>query len=171
MKPILLTIAVMLIFSFTGCASIKRLANGEFQKVIGQNNSNPVIISDKDLAGLPEPVKRYLSFAGVIGKERTRTVHVRFSGEMKMSENQNWLPVQVDQVSGLDNPVRIFYISGRLAPLLTIDGRDKYKDGKGNMFIKLLSLITVADSRGMETDASELVTFLNDMIFIPAAFC
>ena len=38
------------------------------------------------------------------------------------------------------------------------------------MFIKVLNLFTVADSRGPEMDRSGLVTFLNDLLVCPLAY-
>ena len=48
-------------------------------------------------------------------------------------------------------------------------GRDSYLSGRGQMYGRLLCLVTVAHGSGYEYDASELVTFLNDaVIFAPS---
>ncbi len=128
------------------------------------------IITDADLKNLPEPVRRYLKFAGVVGKEKIRIAHVKFSGELKRAENQPWMHVNVEQVSGIENPSRIFYISAGFFPFISMTGRDGYIDGKGNMLGRLTPLITLFDMKGPELDRSALVTFLNNMVFIPTAF-
>jgi len=45
-------------------------------------------------------------------------------------------------------------------PLLWIDGKDEFIDGKGNFQIKLLSLFTVIDTKGKESDESELLRWI-----------
>ncbi len=45
-------------------------------------------------------------------------------------------------------------------------GADTYSAGRGLMHGKLLDLVTVAHAAGPETDLSELVTYLNDLILM-----
>jgi hypothetical protein len=55
------------------------------------------------------------------------------------------------------------------APLFSITGRDMYYEGKGNMYIKLMSLVTVADARGAEIDQGVLLRYLNEIMWFPGA--
>src|SRR5690606_21654789 len=55
------------------------------------------------------------------------------------------------------------------APFLHKMGRDKYYEGKGNMLIKILSLITVADAAGEEIDQGTLVRYLAETVWFPTA--
>jgi hypothetical protein len=54
-------------------------------------------------------------------------------------------------------------------PLLWIDGKDEFIDGKGNFQIKLLSLFTVVDTRGSESDESELLRWLAETPWFPTS--
>ncbi len=57
----------------------------------------------------------------------------------------------------------------KAAPGVSIIGRDKYYQGEGNMLIKLLSLITVADAQGPEINQGTLVRYLNEIRWFPSA--
>ena len=54
-------------------------------------------------------------------------------------------------------------------PILWIDGKDKFIDGKGNFQIKLLSLFTVVDTKGNESDESELLRCLAKTSWFPTS--
>ena len=48
-------------------------------------------------------------------------------------------------------------------------GKDDYINGKGYFQIKLLSLFTVADTKGKELDESELIRWLGEAPLFPTA--
>jgi hypothetical protein len=129
------------------------------------------VITEAHLAALPEPVQRYLRFAGVVGKPRIRCAKVRQSGLMRTSPTQNWMPVEAVQYSTLAGSLsRTWYARIKLGPLTLLKGYDRYDAGLGRMVIRLLSLVPVADARGPEMDVSALIIFINDMVMWPTAF-
>jgi hypothetical protein len=50
-----------------------------------------------------------------------------------------------------------------------VTGRDRYYEGKGNMLIKLASVVTVADGKGDEINQGTLLRFLNEVMWFPSA--
>ena len=48
--------------------------------------------------------------------------------------------------------------------------RDKFYEGKGNMLIRLLPFITIADATGDEIDQGTLVRYFNEMMWFPTAY-
>jgi len=56
-----------------------------------------------------------------------------------------------------------------MAPLVHIVGKDQYIEGRGNMLIKLLSLITVAEGSGKEIDQGTLLRYLSEIMLVPTA--
>jgi hypothetical protein len=56
-----------------------------------------------------------------------------------------------------------------MMPLLTLAGRDKYADGKGNMLIKVLGIMPIVDATGPETDQGAMHRYLGEMIWFPSA--
>jgi hypothetical protein len=150
--------------------SIKRLYKAEVQKRIHQNIevSDDLVLTEKDTNHLPEPVRKYLSYVGAMGKEKVHNVRIVFDGEMKMDRKKDWIKVKTQQYNFFDNPARLFYIRGNMFGIPLV-GLDSYYDGKGNMLIKLASLVTVADEKGEEMDIGEIVTLFNDMCLLTPA--
>jgi hypothetical protein len=129
------------------------------------------IITETELAPLPEPVQRYLRYAQVIGKARVRCVKVRQKGLMRTTPTQPWMPVEAVQYSTLVGPLsRTWYARIKMGPFNLLKGYDRYDNGTGSMLIRLLSMIPVVDAYGPEVDMSALIIFINDMVMWPTAF-
>jgi hypothetical protein len=129
------------------------------------------IITEEDLAPLPEPVQRYLRYTQVLGKPRVRCVKVRQTGLMRTSPTQKWMPVEAVQYTTLAGPLsRTWYARIKIGPFTLLSGSDRYDNGSGCMLMRLLSLFTVVDARGPEVDLSALIIFVNDMVMWPTAF-
>lgn len=129
------------------------------------------IISEADLAPLPEPLQRYLRYTQVIGKPRVKCVKVRQQGFMRTSPEQKWMPVEAVQYSTLAGTLsRTWYARIKMGPFTLLNGYDRYDKGTGHMLIRLLSMYPVVDERGPEIDMSALIIFINDMVMWPTAF-
>ncbi len=129
------------------------------------------IITEADLAPLPEPVQRYLRYTQVLGKPRIKCVKVRQTGLMRTSPTQKWMPVEAVQYSTLTGPLsRTWYARIKIGPLTLLNGFDRYDNGAGRMLIRLLSLFPVVNISGPEIDLSALIIFVNDMVMWPTAF-
>lgn len=146
----------------------------QFQQIVSDRkitafSTNQMIITETRIKNLPEIVQKYLKYTGSIGKTVPSYAMFRFKGQMRTGNGKPWMPIEATQYNFFNNPARAFFIKGSPSPLLFMRGLDTYLDGKGNMLIKLYSIFKIADSKGPEMDASELITFLNDMCFVPAA--
>jgi hypothetical protein len=125
----------------------------------------PGIITENDLAHLPEAVKKYLHYVGVVGKERVINLHLKFTGRIRSAPESGWMKFKADQYSFFDEVTRAFYINASKMGI-PANGLHLYKNEKAIMKIKLLGLFTVADAKGMEMDKGETVTVFNDMCFM-----
>ena len=125
--------------------------------------------SFNDLEGLPEPVQRYFKYALKDGQEYIRFVRLKQVGEFRMKENQSWMPIKAEQYFTTEVPAFLWRVKLMMAPFIWIEGRDMYYQGKGNMLIKILSTITVADATGREMDISSLIRFLSETPWFPTA--
>ena len=63
-------------------------------------------ISESDLATLPPPVRRYLMAAGVVGRPRTHSYRLTFTGRIRGGPDEAWMPFTAEQYSAVDEPVR-----------------------------------------------------------------
>ena len=120
-----------------------------------------------DLEGLPEPVQRYFKYALRDGQEHIKFVRLKQIGEFRMKGNQPWMPIKAEQYFTTEDPGFIWRVKLAMAPFIWIEGRDMYFQGRGNMLIKLLSTITVANATGSEMDISSLIRFLSEALWLP----
>src|SRR6186997_2425720 len=52
----------------------------------------PAVITEADIAPLPEPVRRWLRHSNVIGKQQASAVRLRQRGFIRMKKDAAWLP-------------------------------------------------------------------------------
>jgi hypothetical protein len=122
------------------------------------------------LQGLPAPVQRYLHYSGVIGKAWVNTVSLEQTGQMKPSPQGKWFPFAAEEHYSINPPRFVWQVRGPKKWMPVIHGKDGYKDGKGQMLIKLFSLFPVASAEGEEIDQGAMMRYLNEMMWFPAAF-
>jgi hypothetical protein len=128
------------------------------------------VITAEMLQHLPEPVQRYLNYAGVVGKPWIRTTRLQQSGRFRKAADQPWMPVTAVQTFTTDPPGFTWKARFKLAGLPLMSALDSYQDGHGHMFGKLAGLFTIFDARGEEIDQGTLVRYLGEMIWFPTAF-
>lgn len=147
--------------------SIRRAASELFQQ---SRDTPPVIVTEAHLIGLPEPVQRYLRGAHVVGKQAVRAVRLKQKGFFRRGLDQKWLPLVAEQYYTTQPPAFLWYGTIRPFPLVSISAKDVFSEGHGNMLVKLLSLVTLADARGPEADQGELVRYLTEIVWFPTAW-
>jgi len=123
-------------------------------------------VSETDLIALPEPVQRYLRWMGVIGQSRDWSFRASFTGRFRRTPDERWMKCEAWQYNSRPVLARIFHLRIHFGGLVPVLGRDTYMNGRGRMLVKMLDLFTVADGKGEEFDIGELVTYLNDAVFI-----
>ena len=152
-----------------GRIAFKRKVAREVAELFEGSSARPSVVVDANIAGLPAPVQRWLRNAGVVGKERPANVRLKQEGLFRQGEGQKWMPFRAEEYYTTDPPGFIWSATMRVAPLLSIVGRDKYHGGRGSMQFRLLSLIPVANASGPELDQGALLRYLNETMWFPAA--
>lgn len=154
-----------------GLRAFRRLVEGDVQTLLdGAARPKAKIVSEDMLEGLPEPVQRYLTHAGVLGKPMARTVHLRQKGKLLLGAGQPWIPLKAQQWYSVRPPAFVWDGTLHLGPVPMVRARDTYRMGKGRMLIKAASLFTVDDATGHELDQGELMRYLSEMMWFPSAF-
>ncbi|MGI6067051.1 MAG: DUF6544 family protein [Bacillota bacterium] len=166
---ILIIVLLFFLVSTAGEAIFNQKVKKEVADILNDTENKNEIIRKEDLAGLPLPVQKWLETSGVVGKEKIKTVHLKQKGFIRTKEDMSWMPVEADQYYTVDKPRFIWHAKVKMAPLLYFVGRDKYDEGRGNMLIKLLSLITVANGTGPEIDQGTLLRYLGEIVWFPTA--
>lgn len=127
------------------------------------------IITREMIDPLPQPVKKWMTAANILGKEFIRTVHLKQAGEMKTKPDGNWLPFKAEQYFKTELPGFYWIADVKIAPMIHIAGRDMYNNGNGHMLIKLLFLIPVVDAKGKTIDQGTMLRYIAEMIWFPTA--
>lgn len=177
MSKIFLVVLVILIIIIIIASSIaigKIIFNRQVKRevtVIFEKSKKikPKVVTEADIEGLPEPVQRWLKYSQIIGKERILSIRLKQKGFFRQKKDKNWMPFKAEEYYTTDSPAFIWYTIMKAAPFLSITGRDMYYEGKGNMLIKLLSLITIANATGNEINQGTLLRFLNEIMWFPTA--
>jgi len=126
----------------------------------------PAVVSETQLARLPSAAQRYLRFMEVPGRPADWSFLAHITGRFRLRPGMPWLRCEAWQYSTCPAVTRLFHMRLSAAGLLRMTGRDAYVRGQGRMHGTLAGLVTVAESAGPETDVSELVTYLNDAVFL-----
>jgi hypothetical protein len=127
------------------------------------------LVGDADLLALPEPVQWWLRAADVVGTARPGTVRLKQDGMFRTREQRPWMPFQAQQYFTVDPPGFLWWPRMRVAPFVTLSGRDRYFRGQGDMDLRVLSLVPVARKHGGGLNQGDLQRFLTEMIWFPAA--
>jgi hypothetical protein len=62
------------------------------------------VVTEQMLAGLPEPVRRYLRYTAVVGKPFPRTIRLRQKGRMRPGPGQRWIPLDAEEHYSVQPP-------------------------------------------------------------------
>jgi hypothetical protein len=143
--------------------ALKRKYNAEVKEGINRlKNIEEPVLTEEDIAHLPEPVQKYLKYVGVLGRERVNNFKVFINGTMKTDKNREWSQVKVWQHSFIDKITRLFYLNLNMSGIPVL-GLHFYKNGTANMGIKILGLISIVKGMGEKMNQAETVTVFNDM--------
>jgi len=125
------------------------------------------ILTDADLLPLPEPVQRYLKYAGVVNKPKVKNVKVVFDGQMR-EKGKDYFPFASEQFNFFDEPTRLFFMKGKIFGVNFL-GYHKYSNGKAIMDIRFFGLFAIVKKSGDIMDKAETVTLFNDMCLLAPA--
>ncbi len=129
-------------------------------------DGSDAVVTDDDLDGLPAPVQRYLRFAGVVGRPRIRTARLTQRGSMRVAPGQPWQPVAAEEHFAVF-PLGYIWHATVASGLFSVEIRDAYFAGYGEVLARLASFVPVAEARGPEVDEGALVRYLSETVFFP----
>lgn len=164
-----LTILVIVAVAYGSWHMDKRIRAETDQLFDTMDFSSGSTILETDLKSLPVPVYRWIKTTGIIGKPKIKNGRVVQKALMKMKpEQKDWYSAEALQYTFIEAPAFTWRVDLSMMPLVQIKGRDKFKDGKGEMLIKVNSLITVVDEKGAKIDEGTLQRFLGELVWFPS---
>jgi hypothetical protein len=132
------------------------------------SHSSTDLLTETDIAALPEPVRKYLRFTGSVGNPRVHAFRAAFTGSMRKDPTGGWMTIRSQQYNFVDDPARFFYIRSTMFGI-PFDGFHHYAGGEAVMLIRLANLLQVVDAKGPEMNQGETVTVFNDMCLLAPA--
>jgi hypothetical protein len=140
------------------------------RSILSTDIAKPGIVTEADLANLPEPAQRYLHYTGIVGKEKVNTVRLKQTGAMRQTPADSWKNIKAVEYYSVNSPAYIWMGQMAAGPFSIVSARDSYFNKHGRMCIKMLGIKTIGDVQGEEMDHSALVRYLNEMMWFPTAF-
>ena len=128
-------------------------------------------VTEKALIDLPPIVQKWLINSGIIDKQLVSNVYLVQELQLKLKPEQtSWNNGTAEQYFTNQPPAFNWNINTKMNPILSVVGRDKFEDGKGEMIIKLLSLIPVANAKnGEKVNQATLQRYLAEIVWFPSA--
>lgn len=132
---------------------------------------NQEIISLETLRGLPTIVQKWLTNTGIVGTQNVFNVYLTQELQLKLKPDQeNWNVGKAEQYFTIQPPAFNWNINTQINSILSVVGRDKFEDGKGEMIIKFLSLIPVANAKDeRKIHQATLQRYLAEIVWFPSA--
>lgn len=153
-----------------GRAAFERRLAGEATSLLAASTGRePRVVTEADLATLPDPVQRWLRWARVPGTTIPRTVRLTQEGRFRLGPDRGWMPFTAEEVYSTDPPGFVWTTEMRMLPLVDIVGRDRYAEGRGSIEMRALGVFSVARASGPALDQGALLRYLNETIWFPAA--
>ena len=127
------------------------------------------IITIESLQDLPPIVRKWMIRSNIIGKPPIQALFIKQRGEMRPKPDGKWMHFRAVQYVNVDDPGFIWKAIIDSGLLIPINAHDRYLHGHGNMLIKSIYTIPIANSRVPEIDQGSLMRFLAEIIWFPSA--
>jgi hypothetical protein len=150
--------------------NFNRMVKSEIHELLSSaRDQKASYVTLESIQGLPVIVQKWLRTSNVIGREKVKTVHLKQKGRMRNKPDAKWMNLEADQYITTSVPGFIWKASIDAGYLITIVGRDKYANGHGNMLIKAMSMIPIANGTGKEIDQGTMLRYLAEISWFPDA--
>jgi len=135
-------------------------------ELIERNKAHKIeVFTEELIKDLPEPLKKYLRICGYENMPVPINANVYWAESwLKMSPEKEWRKLHTTQFNSVKPIGRSAYMKILGMP---VAARDLYRDGYGEMIVKLLNLIKVAFDNSKEVAQSALITTFCEFMLIP----
>jgi hypothetical protein len=164
---LILLVGVLYGFASQGPFSLR----AEFERHLHPNvgAASRSLLTEADLVPLPEPVRRYIRGAGVLGQPRPRAFRATWTGRIRSNAASPWMTFTAEQVNTLDAPSRFFHMDATMKGL-PVAVLHAFDETGASMRVRLLSTFSMVDVKGPDLTRAETVTLFNDLcILAPGA--
>lgn len=152
--------------------SFKEKVQAETVKMLSHSDTlKKKSITKQMIVDLPSPVQKWLLNNGTVGIESINSVFLKQDLQMLMKpEQKQWSTATAKQYFTIDPPAFNWCVNLEMKPGIKLVGRDKFEKGKGEMEIKLLSLVPIVNSKNDEKiNQASLQRYLAEIVWFPSA--
>ncbi|MGC8865368.1 MAG: DUF6544 family protein [Bacteroidales bacterium] len=140
------------------------------QEVTAFREDLPKLVGNQEEPdGLPEAVLRHVKACGLVGRPRIEAFEVVWKDSfIRMKPDAPWMKLQTRQFDGSRPPFRIAYMRAKLMGFIPFEGRDLLHPDGASMWGRMGGLKNVFDVKGPELMQSALLTWLAEVLLMPA---
>jgi hypothetical protein len=131
------------------------------------NTSSPTVTLNH-IQYLPPVVQKWLIRSNIIGKVKPQLVHLYQKGMMRSKPQASWMKMDAEQFITTNPPGFVWKTTINPDNFFTISGCDKLTSGHGNMLIKAMNVIPIANSQGKEIDQGTWMRYLAEIMWCPS---
>lgn len=165
---IILVVIVIGSVAFVAERRFDQSVDDEVRALLARAKTNPAgTFTYADLAGKPPLLQAYLKRSLPDGTPMIRTARLTQSGTMRGSPGGHWIPLHAEQYFTAQPLGFVWHAKADIAPLVSMNVRDKYIGGDGHMLIKAASLIPIGNVGGRELSYSALIRLMGEMFWMP----
>ncbi|MGD9899445.1 MAG: DUF6544 family protein [Calditrichaceae bacterium] len=160
-------------------AALPALGNIQFNNMIEKEQKELLgsvamdagtIVDSTGINHLPVIIQKWFKFSGVINKPKAVFVRLKQQGEMKTKPDGKWMSFKADEYFDARKPSFIWVTRVWMMPLIYLNGRDKFKEGEGEMLIRLLSLVNVVnEGHNEKMNTGAMLRYLGEVCWFPSA--
>ncbi len=170
-KALIIFFCILVTSTLMTSCTMNKMIKKEIDHLLSQTDTTDNGKLDKnDINSLPYPVQNWLKQSGMSGKEPVKSVWLTQKAKMKMKpEQENWYNATAEQIFTVDNPGFVWTVKMKMSPIIKIKGRDKFIDGKGEMLIRMNSIINIVKEKGNKINEGTMQRFLGEIVWFPSA--
>lgn len=158
-------LSILVIIVLYSCTGMRGMYDSERASMVQRSIQDESVFTDSLIAGLPEPIQRYLNVSGYMGEPVPFNCEVHWRESfLKLKPKDEWGELDTDQFNSVNPTGRISYMEFESMP---VKGRDIYLDGYGEMKGKLFNLITVVEGSSPEIAQSAMITAFAEFPIVP----
>jgi hypothetical protein len=148
--------------------SFQALYDRDARQCLESSAGDTSIVTEADLAHLPDQMQRYLRFAGVVGKPRVRNYRMLFDGGLRSAPDKPFMTGLIEQQSLVSPPARPFLAHMSMFGV-PAEAYHRYVGPSATFNVKVASLAHIVNESGPELTRAETVALFNDMLLLAPA--
>ena len=163
---VLLVLAAVYAFASAGPTSFHAQWAHQARRALADVDPTPSLVTEADLAHLPDPLAAYVRRSGAVGQPRVTSLDASLHGRIRGGPDQAWMPFTGRQISTYGPRPQRAFIMDAMRSGLPITVLHQFAGTTATMRAKVLSLVPVVDAAGPEMDRGETVTVFNDLVML-----